>query len=164
MSKKLALLTAFVMVFLFAGPILAQAPSADEINQIARQLNCPTCAGLNLEDCNTQTCFQWREQIGDLLAQGYTEQQVLDWYVERYGEHVLQEPARRGVALYVWLLPVVVVLAGGIWVGFLLKNWSAGKQAQPITVTASSDSTDRPSAAEVHDEYLHQVEQDLKDL
>jgi cytochrome c-type biogenesis protein CcmH len=163
MSRKLVYLLILMALLLFVGPVLAQEPTgedatADEINDVAHDLNCPTCAGLNLADCNTQTCFQWREQIGDLLAEGYNKQQVLDWYVARYGEHVLQEPPRRGAALFVWLLPIAAVLAGIIWLGVVLKNWSARKSG--VAVSAAPDA----ASAETNDDYLRQVEQDLKNL
>jgi cytochrome c-type biogenesis protein CcmH len=165
MSKKFIWLLPFLAFLLLAGPVFAQDPAGDEptddeINDVARDLNCPTCAGINLEDCNTQTCFQWREQIGDLLAQGYSKQQVLDWYVDRYGEHVLQEPARRGAGLYVWLLPIAAVAAGLIWLGLVLKSWLAKKQVLPAVAAATPETT----ATEVNDDYLRQVEQDLKNL
>ena len=57
-------------LLLAAYPAFAQDPNYDQVNEIAKKLNCPTCAGLNLADCNTQTCAQWRDQINDLLKQG----------------------------------------------------------------------------------------------
>ena len=54
----------------------AQEPDYDRINEIAKDLNCPTCAGLNLADCNTLTCAQWRDQISDLVKQGYSDEDV----------------------------------------------------------------------------------------
>ncbi|RME45018.1 MAG: hypothetical protein D6796_11065, partial [Caldilineae bacterium] len=110
----LLVLTA-VLLALFALPAMAQEPTMDEVNAVARKLNCPTCQGLNLEDCRTQTCAQWRDQIRDFLAQGMSEQEILDWYAARYGDEVLQEPPRRGVGLLVWVLPVLAIVTGTVW-------------------------------------------------
>ena len=127
---------AAIMVMLAALPVLAQDPSMDEVNHVARKLNCPTCQSLNLEDCRTQTCDQWRDQIKDLLAEGYTEQEVLDWFIARFGVEVLQEPPRQGHGLFAWLLPIVGLLAGVSWLAFVLRRWSAAKPAEAAAVTA----------------------------
>ena len=146
---------AVIMVMLAALPVLAQDPSMDEVNHVARKLNCPTCQSLNLEDCRTQTCDQWRGQIKDLLAEGYTEQEVLDWFIARFGVEVLQEPPRQGRGLFAWLLPIVGLLAGVSWLAFVLRRWSAAKPAEAAAATALPEDA-------IDDETLRKIEEDLK--
>lgn len=147
---------AMVAFLLMVAPAPAQSPTDDQVNSVAEQMNCPTCQSLNLADCRTQTCEQWRAQISDLLAEGYTEQEVLEMYALRYGDEVLQEPPRRGGGLLVWLLPALGVLGGSMWLGFVLKKWSAVKT--PVAAETSA-----PAGVET-DAYLKQVEQDLRNL
>lgn len=140
-------------------PVFAQEPSYDEINEVAQELNCPTCAGISLSDCRTQTCAQWKDQIGDLLAQGMTKQEVLDYFVTQYGSQVLQEPPKSGFTLGLWLIPVIAVLAGGVWLFYLIRGWTKEEPA-PVTVAAST----KPATSEdTHsDDYLSLVEKDLE--
>lgn len=152
----LALLLATLFLASLPTPTLAQDPSYDEVNDVASQMNCPTCVGVNLADCRTQTCEQWRGQIADLLAEGYTEQEVLDYFEARYGTRVLLEPPAHGPTLILWVLPVVALLAGGIWLGLIMRKWN---QAKPVTASVSTEPG--LSASHVSDEYLEQVEQDL---
>ena len=49
----------------FQPTAFAQELDYDRINEIAEKMNCPTCTGINLADCRTQTCAQWKEQIQD---------------------------------------------------------------------------------------------------
>jgi len=152
---------AIAVLALTAGPARAQEPTADEVNEVARYLNCPTCATRALDDCNTQTCIQWKEQIKDLMMQGYTRQEILDWYVERYGQHVLQEPPLGGITLFVWLLPALGVLAGAVWLGIMLRNWSARRaESAPVAAARSATQNEGPQ----NEDYLRRVEQDLKNL
>lgn len=150
------LLAVFVFLMLMVVPALAQGgPTADEVNAIAKHLNCPTCDTRSLDACNTVTCIQWKNQIRDMMIEGYTQDEILDWYVARYGDYVLQVPPTRGLGLIAWLLPIFVLGIAGIWLGLLMKNWSA-KQAMATEsgpAVADSDDTDR---------YLSQVEQDLQ--
>jgi len=159
-NHKLTLLLVALFLMLFAVQILAQEPTMDEVNRVARKLNCPTCQSLNLEDCRTQTCDQWRDNIKDLLAQGYTEQEVLDWHIARFGVEVLQEPRRVGVGLFAWLLPALGLLAGSGWLFFIIRRWS--KNTDPIPVEAEDGLMS--NNVDSDDEYLQRIEQDLKDL
>jgi len=161
MKARWFLLAIGLIFILLTGSVLAQEPTDDEVNAVAEHLNCPTCQSLNLSDCNTQTCVQWKEQIRDLLAEGYTQEEILDWYVVRYGEQVLQEPRRQGIGLYAWLLPVLGLLAGGVWLGVILRKWSA-KKTMPATGVAPSQAPE-VEKGETED-YLRRVEKELKDL
>ena len=152
------LITTVTLLFPSAQLTFAQEPSNySEITEVAKQLNCPTCAGQNLADCRTVTCQQWRGQIDDLLQEGYSDQEVLDFFVARYGTQVLQEPPRSGFTLWLWILPGLAILIGGGWLYYLMRGWS---QAAESTVTVGSG----PSASAtmpVSDDYLSQVDRDL---
>ena len=164
LKKRVLFLLVIGLGFLviLAVPALAQEPNFDRINEIAKKLNCPTCAGINLSDCRTLTCEQWREQIGDLVAEGYSDQEVLDYFSARYGTQVLQEPPRSGSTLILWVLPVLAVVLGVGLLGYTIRNWSrreplAEEQPQPESPGAPA-----ASAGHAPDAYLDQVEQDLE--
>lgn len=152
--RRFLILTLLILGFSLAGPSLAQEPDYDRINEIGEKLNCPTCAGINLTDCRTKTCEQWRDQIGDLVEEGYEDEEVLDYFVTRYGTEVLQEPPREGFTLILWILPFAALLIGGVWLFFLLRQWQNAPQSSGADTTYSETETDS-------DEYLSQVEDDL---
>ncbi len=53
-----------------------------------------------------------RAIIREKLAEGWTEEQIINYFVERYGEGVLLEPPRHGFGLLAWVGPAVGVLFG----------------------------------------------------
>lgn len=165
LQKSILLLLAVTCSLLLAtGLALAQEPDYDRINEIAKNLNCPTCAGLNLADCRTQTCAQWRGQIGDLIEAGYTDQEILDDFVANYGQQVLQEPPKHGFTLALWILPFIALLAGGIWLYYTLRNWTnreSAAAAVATTPTGVSSTSASANAADLSDDYLKQVDKDL---
>ena len=83
----------------------------EQTREIAKQLNCPTCAGRNLADCPTDTCNQWKTEISTQLRAGRTPAQVSDYFLNRFGPGVLQEPPREGGYLLAWIFPFVVFFA-----------------------------------------------------
>ena len=139
---------------------MAQNPTADEINAIAKHLNCPTCDTRSLDACDTVTCIQWKDQIGDLMVEGYSEQEILDWYVARYGDYVLQQPPTRGWGLFAWSLPIVGLLVALVWVGFLMRSWNARKAV--ASAPAAQVKMDVDNAPAMDEDYLKRVEQDLQ--
>jgi cytochrome c-type biogenesis protein CcmH len=143
------LLSVALLAALAAQPALAQQPTADDINAIAEKLSCPTCTGINVADCPTETCVQWRDQIGELLAEGKSEQEILDYFSTRYGDHVLQVPPKRGIFVWVWILPALAFVAGLGWLIVRMRGWSS-RPVQP--------EVEPP----IEDEYLQRVQKDLE--
>src|SRR5512138_1525512 len=92
MLKNRTLLWSFALALVFllvsAAVSLAQTPqpSDDQVNAVAKELYCPVCENIPLDVCPTQACAQWRELIGDKLAQGWTAEQIKSYFVEQYGD------------------------------------------------------------------------------
>ena len=95
--------------------VLAQspAPSDDQVNQIAHQLYCPVCENTPLDVCPTEACRQWRDLIRQQLTEGWSEARIKQYFVEQYGARVLAEPPPTGLNWLVYVLPPLIILAGG---------------------------------------------------
>lgn len=157
MMTKFLMTKLFNFLFLLAvclsfvkpnGVIWAQTPvpSDDAVNRIARQLYCPVCENVPLDECPTEACDQWRELIRQRLAEGWTDQEIKDYFVAQYGDHVLGDPPRRGLNWLLYLLPPVVIVVS------LLLILTKLKPSKKQTQTTESDS----------DPFLEQVESDLE--
>jgi cytochrome c-type biogenesis protein CcmH len=97
------------------------------VNRVAKQLYCPVCPNTPLDVCETKACEDWRAQIRDQLSKGWTDQQIIDYFVTQYGQRVLAEPQRKGFTSLVWFLPLIVVLVGIGIVYEILRNWRKQK-------------------------------------
>ena len=94
---KRSLIVLIVIVFInlsFVSHAIAQSPTPsnptdDQVNAIAKQLYCPVCENVPLDVCGNQVCEQWRELIRLKLAQGWTEEQIKQYFVNQYGDRVL---------------------------------------------------------------------------
>lgn len=131
----LALLVAVGVSFYLATPVRAQSgdntlPTADQVNQIAKKLYCPVCPNTPLDVCETKACQDWRAQIKDQLAAGWSEDQIINYFVTQYGERVLAEPRRQGFSSLVWVLPVMAVIIGLVVIWQVLRSWAVARQAR----------------------------------
>ena len=148
----ISLVSCLFLLLCFAMPAFAQQPTADDINAVASNLTCPTCTGINVAECPTETCVQWRAKIGEMLAQGYSQPEILDYFAARYGDHVLQVPPARGFFQWLWWLPTAATILGLALLACLVRSWS--RQPAPAPLEGEDQV--------VEDEYLQRVEQDLE--
>src|SRR5512139_2682934 len=96
-------------------PIHAQTPTPNEINAIAKDLWCPLCNGVRLDNCELQACVQMKEVIAQKLMAGESKEQIRAYFVQQYGDVVLGAPAGGGFNTLVWVLPVLVAVAAVGW-------------------------------------------------
>lgn len=146
----------FACFFLFTTNVYAQedVPTDDEVNEIASQLYCPVCENTPLDVCPTQACYQWRELIRLQLAEGKTEEEIKQYFVDNYGDRVLAEPPRTGLHWLVYILPPAVILLGAI---LLFKNFQVWTKPK----VAESGSNQERSEASSND-YVARLEEELK--
>jgi cytochrome c-type biogenesis protein CcmH len=119
------------------GPVAAQGTptprpvSDNDVNRVARNLYCPVCQNVPLEVCETQACVRWREQIRDLLSQGYTDEQVRQYFIERFGAKTVGAPTDTVSQLLTIALPFALIGLIGVVVVFNLVRWRRSRYAEP---------------------------------
>lgn len=130
-------------------------PSDDEVNAIARQLYCPVCENTPLDVCPTQACKQWRDEIRLRLAEGWTEEEILQYFVDEYGARVLAEPPRSGLNWLAYIVPPLAFLAGAYLLFRAFRSWRALARQQAAEAAP-------PPAANGKDEYVARLEEELR--
>jgi len=143
-----------LLVFSIAGAQGGQVTD-DQVNAVAKRLNCPVCENVPLDVCETQACSQWRDLIRQKLGAGETPQQIINYFQATYGDRVLQEPPRQGFTALVWILPIVGLLAGLAILVVVLRRMTARPAAVPV---------ETPSVSESADEYRQRLERELEKL
>ncbi len=147
---------ALLLAGMFASTVIAQdgTPTDDEVNAIAKQLYCPVCENTPLDVCPTEACHQWRDLIRQQLADGWTEEQIKQYFVDNYGARVLAEPPREGLNWLVYIIPPLIILGGAAMLFRALWGWTRPK---PATVSNPKAGTTSPT-----DEYISRLEEELK--
>jgi cytochrome c-type biogenesis protein CcmH len=130
--------------------------SDDQVNAIAKNMFCPVCENTPLDVCATQACAEWRELIRLKLAQGWTENQIREYFVEQYGDRVLATPPARGFNWLVYILPPLAFIAG---IYMLYKAYKA--YFKPVDEVISSPNE---TQTKEDDEYTKRIEDELKKL
>ena len=82
------------------------------VQRLAAELRCLVCQNQSLADSNADLALQLKGQVRDQLRGGRSEQQVIDYMTERYGDFVLYRPPLKATTLLLWAGPALLVVAG----------------------------------------------------
>ena len=82
-------------------------PLERRAQEIGKGVMCPVCPGESIDQSQNKLSAQMRAIVVEKLEQGWTEEQIQAFFVERYGPSVLLEPPNEGFNLIVWLVPPV---------------------------------------------------------
>ncbi len=98
------------------GPPEGSPLSEGELNAqtqaTASKLRCPTCQGMSVAESPAEGARAMKLEVKKMIAVGYSERQVLDFFEAAYGEFILLEPHKKGLNLTLWLAPAGLLLAG----------------------------------------------------
>ena len=110
-------------------------PSLEERAQsIHKQLICLQCPGETIDQSQVELAAQMRAAVWERLQDGWTREEILQYFVDRYGEAVLAAPPKKGFSLLAWVVPPIG-LAGAL-VLLLLVVRSMRVRSDPPVETA----------------------------
>jgi len=127
---------ALALVALAAAPAAAVAPKTT-LPAMEQQVMCAVCR-TPLAVANGPQADAERRQISRLIAQGKSEQQIKDALVAQYGERVLALPKAGGFNLAVYLVPVLVLVAGIALLLVALPRWRRTTRARAAEPAAAA--------------------------
>ncbi|MCB9777055.1 MAG: cytochrome c-type biogenesis protein CcmH [Alphaproteobacteria bacterium] len=135
-----------------APPARAPLTDDDEIDDVtehvSKGLRCPVCQGLSVADSPSDGARTMKARIRELVAMGYSQEQIEDYFVDRYGDWIKLEPPTRGRHVLVWGLPVAFVLFGGGLVAWYVQA-NIGVRSRRAEVTPVEDDELSPYRARI---------------
>ena len=107
----------FINIFLILAIILnLNFLKADEIktqNKIAKNLRCLICQGQSVYDSDSEFAISLKLVIKNKIQEGLSEEQIYNFLKMKYGEWILYDPVFNRNTYFLWLLPILIFLAGG---------------------------------------------------
>ena len=127
------------------------------VHDVASQLKCLVCQGESVADSPAILSQQMRGVIRQQLQSGKSEQEVIQYFVSRYGDRILLSPPWQGLTLLTWLVPIALMVGGILLLFVVLRSWQSQSDKEPIDDRAESVDIDENELAY----YQQQIEQEL---
>ena len=118
-----------MIVMLMVGCSFSSVTQISEVERrstsINKMLMCPVCPGESIDQSQNDLAINMKRIVKEQIAEGKTDKQILNYFVQRYGVLVLMEPPRNGLGILVWTVPLVafgVAIMAGLFSLFLMKR------------------------------------------
>ena len=113
----------FVIFFIFSLNNLGA--NIDDIKiKITKNLRCLICQGQSVYDSDSEFANSMKVLVDKKLKDGFSENQIYDFFKEKYGQWILYDPELNKNTYILWLLPILIFLIGG---AIVVKNFKIRK-------------------------------------
>ncbi|MDX8440434.1 cytochrome c-type biogenesis protein [Mesorhizobium australafricanum] len=136
-----------LLVLVFAGA--AEAVKPDEVlrdpalearaRTLSEGLRCMVCQNQSIDESDADLARDLRILVRQRLTAGDTDQQVMDYIVSRYGEFVLLKPRFSLRNALLWGTPVLLLLAGGLFIIISARSRRPASTALSVEEQAALD-------------------------
>ena len=113
------------------GTVLANTVNEDprerQMLQIASKLRCAVCQNQPVSESHSGLASDMRTIIREQLDAGKSEEEIIDYFVARYGDYVLLKPRKSGPGFVLWVLPPVLLLFAGGFAWVVMRKRQRGE-------------------------------------
>jgi len=144
MIRKLVLALTLMTV-----PLSVQAVEPNEVlrdpgletraREVGKELRCVVCQNQSIDDSNSELAGDMRVLVRERITAGDSNQQVIDYMVDRYGDYVLLDPPFKAQTLVLWGGPGVIAAFGLLWVVMLFRRRTKADGTQEVVSGAKVD-------------------------
>ena len=156
MTRAFYLTVCITIVYFFLSGIAQGGAFLSDLEN-ALMCKCDDKCGKVLVNCNCSTADKTRKTIQKQLESGLTVEQIIESYVEKYGETVLSSPTKSGFNLTAWITPFAALMGGGLSIRQIIKSWTQRKRGAIETKKTSQ-------SKETQNKYSLQLQKELDKL
>ena len=119
--KILKLSLIFLLIFSFNS---LKANNEGINSKITKNLRCLICQGQSVYDSDSEFAITIKTLVDKKLEEGFSENQIYDFFKEKYGDWILYDPGLNKNTYILWLLPILIFLIGGAIIAktFIIKK------------------------------------------
>ncbi|MBF8779214.1 cytochrome c-type biogenesis protein [Pseudomonas fulva] len=94
----------------------------ERYQQLTRELRCPKCQNQDIADSNAPIAADLRREIFRMLGEGRSNQQIVDFMVDRYGDFVRYKPALSSRTWLLWFGPGALLVGGFVVLALIVRR------------------------------------------
>lgn len=109
-----------LLMLIISGSVLAtidvmpfkNEAQEQQFHKLTEQLRCPKCQNNNIADSSSVIAADLRQKVYELLQEGKTDREIVDYMVARYGNFVSYDPPLTSLTILLWVLPITIIFTG----------------------------------------------------
>ncbi len=99
-----------------------QPEQEKQYKTLINELRCLVCQNQTIADSNADLAKDLRQQVYEMLLQGKTRKEIVDYMLARYGDFVLYRPPLKGKTMLLWAGPVIFLFSGFLMLFFYIRK------------------------------------------
>lgn len=133
------LVAVVVLVVVGAKPTPTSGTSDDRLYTLAGQMKCLQCLGETVAGSQADIAVKMRSEIREQMRKGRTDDEILAFFADTYGQRVLLNPSNKGITSLVWILPVVGAGIAVVGLGLAFGRWRRQRDDAGVTEVSDAD-------------------------
>ena len=122
MSERFRNIAAWAVTIVLAaivgwGFVAGEQSETDRVLALGARIKCPVCQGEAISESPSETAVAMMDVVAEKVEAGETDEQILDFFTERYGDGIRLDPRFEVRTMMLWLLPAAALVVGAyvIW-------------------------------------------------
>jgi len=144
-----------------AAPTLVEEDIDDPAYRIGKLVRCPVCQGMSVAESPAPMARSMMARVRELVAEGKSEEEILAYFEQSYGEWARLQPKTSGSTLLVWVLPPLALLLGLALVVLYGRKGKAPAAAAAKPQQDAQAPRDAPPSSRDADAYLQAVRDEV---
>ena len=112
----------FLVIFIIFFFNILKADEIDIQNKITKNLRCLICQGQSIYDSDSEFAISLKLVVKNKIDEGFTEEEIYKFLTKKYGEWILYDPQFNKNTYFLWFLPILIFLFGGVIISKKLIN------------------------------------------
>ena len=110
------------------------AEKEEQYQRLLRELRCTVCQSETIYESRAPLAADMRRRVYDMTKEGQSEEVIIDFMVQRYGDYVRYRPAMQSNTFLLWVSPFLALIVGGIiWVQLVRRRNSTEETSTELT-------------------------------
>ena len=110
------------ILIIFINSVFAKNNIDEKVKEISLQLRCMTCQNQSIHDSDADFSLQIKTIIKGQIIEGKSEEEIINFLVNRYGEYIAFKPIFNKKNIFLWVFPFLLFIFSSIIIGIKIKS------------------------------------------
>ncbi|MBU1226887.1 MAG: cytochrome c-type biogenesis protein CcmH [Actinobacteria bacterium] len=98
------------------GFLAGEPTESDRVFALGARIKCPVCQGESIQESPSETAMAMLDVVAEKVEAGQTDEQILEYFTDRYGDGIRLDPRFEFRTMLLWLLPAAALIGGGLMI------------------------------------------------